>query len=86
VLLTSFLKSAECQQFTLYSSRWSDVNSKSNSKTSSVIYIDSTKITIEQGESHLYLDVTARKREENNFFYTVINFNDETCTALFSVK
>ncbi len=49
-----------------------------------MIYIDSTKITVEQGESHLYLDVKNSKRMENDFYYTVLNYNDEECSALFS--
>src|SRR4026208_1797054 len=72
------------QQFTLYSSRWADLGSKSVGRTHSVIYIDSTKITIEQGESHLYLDIKSKQRRETNFFYTVLDFNDAEWTAVFS--
>jgi hypothetical protein len=72
------------QSFVLFSSRWADVKSKSSSRTKSVIYIDSSRITIEQGESHLYLDIKSRRRSENNFFYTVIDFNDAECQAAFS--
>src|SRR6266487_2923661 len=72
------------QQFTLYSSRWVDVDSKSGGRTHSVIYIDSTKITIEQGESHLYLDIKSTQRRESDFFYTVLDYNDAECSAVFS--
>src|SRR5882672_9933234 len=72
------------QTFTLYSSRWSDLGSKSSSKTTSVIYIDSNNITIEQGNSHLYLQIKEQKRQENNFFYTVLDPDDATCKAMFS--
>lgn len=84
ILMVSILTTAHAQIFTLYSSRWVDVKSKSSSKIPSVIYIDSTKITVEQGESHLYLDVKNSKRMENDFYYTVLNYNDEECSALFS--
>jgi len=72
------------QQFTLFSSRWVDVGSKATSRTASIIYIDSNRITIEQGTSHLYLDIKSKERKESNFFYTVLDFNDEECQALFS--
>jgi hypothetical protein len=72
------------QNFVLFSSRWSDVGSKSSSKTLSVIYIDSTRITIEQGASHLYLDIKEQHRQENNFLYTVLDPDDATCHAAFS--
>jgi len=79
-----YSENISAQQFTLYSSRWVDVSSKSASKTHSVIYIDSTRITIEQGESHLYLDIKSKERRETNFFYTVLDYNDAECTAVFS--
>jgi len=72
------------QQFTLFSSRWVDVGSKATSRTASIIYIDSNRITIEQGTSHLYLDIKSKERKESNFFYTVLDFNDEECHAGFS--
>ena len=61
-----------------------DVGNKSTSKLSSVIYIDSSRITVEQGESHLYLDVSSKQKQETNFIYKVLNYNDETCTVIFS--
>src|ERR1043165_7447763 len=79
-----FSENIFAQQFTLYSSRWVDVNSKSVSRTHSVIYIDSLHITIEQGESHLYLDIKSQQRQETGFFYTVLDYNDAENTAIFS--
>jgi hypothetical protein len=76
--------SLSAQSFVLYSSRWADVKSKSSSRTKSVIYIDSSRITIEQGESHLYLDIKSQRRSDNTFLYTVIDFNDAECQAAFS--
>src|SRR5215510_2223256 len=72
------------QVFTLYSSRWTDVGSRSSTKTISVIYVDSTRITIEQGTSHLYLDIKEQHRQENNFLYAVIDPDDNTGHAAFS--
>ncbi|MFI5135192.1 MAG: energy transducer TonB [Chitinophagales bacterium] len=72
------------QTFVLYSSRWSDVGSRSSSNTHSVIYIDSTRITVEQGTSHLYLDIKEQHRNENNFLYTVLDADDAECHAVFS--
>lgn len=81
----SLMTGALCaQSFVLFSSRWADVKSKSSSRTKSVIYIDSSRITIEQGESHLYLDIKSQRRSDNTFFYTVIDFNDAECQAAFS--
>ena len=74
------------QNFVLYSSRWSDVGSKSSSKVNSIIYIDSSRITIEQGNSHLYLEIKSQQRQENNFSYTVLDPDDATCHAVFSVE
>ncbi|HYV93544.1 MAG TPA: energy transducer TonB [Chitinophagales bacterium] len=82
LLLNSSVSSA--QQFTLYSSRSVDIGSKSVSKIHSVIYIDSLHITIEQGESHLYLDIKSQQRQEAGFFYTVLDYNDAECKAVFS--
>ena len=84
IVIFIFTENIFSQQFTLYSSRWVDVGSKSIGRTHSIIYIDSTKITIEQGESHLYLDIKSKQRQETNFFYTVLDFNDAECTAVFS--
>jgi hypothetical protein len=84
IVMLFFTENLSAQQFTLYSSRWVDAGSRSAGKTSSVIYIDSTRITIEQGESHLYLDIKSRQRREANFFYTVIDYNDAECSAMFS--
>lgn len=83
-LLGVFTQALFAQNFVLFSSRWTDVKSKSNGRTRSVIYIDSSRITIEQGESHLYLDVKSKQRSDNNFYYTVIDFNDAECQAAFS--
>ena len=79
-----FSETLFAQQFTLYSSRSVDVGSKSVSRTHSVIYIDSLHITIEQGESHLYLDIKNQQRREDGFFYTVLDYNDVENTAIFS--
>jgi hypothetical protein len=84
LLLGSMLQQGSAQSFVLYSSRWADVKSKSSSRTASVIYIDSSRITIEQGESHLYLDIKSQRRSDNIFLYTVIDFNDAECQAAFS--
>lgn len=85
LIVFSLMTGALCaQSFVLFSSRWADVKSKSSSRTKSVIYIDSSRITIEQGESHLYLDIKSQRRSDNTFFYTVIDFNDAECQAAFS--
>lgn len=85
LIVFSLMTGALCaQSFVLFSSRWADVKSKSSSRTKSVIYIDSSRITIEQGESHLYLDIKSQRRSDNTFFYTVIDFNDAECQAALS--
>ena len=60
------------------------MKSRATSRTSSVIYIDSSRITISQGGTNLYLDVTSKNRRENTFFYEVLDFNDSKNTAVFS--
>jgi len=72
------------QTFVLFSSRWSDVGARSSSNIHSTIYIDSTRITVEQGSSHLYLDIKEQHREDENFAYTVLDADDAECHALFS--
>jgi hypothetical protein len=83
-LIVLFSENLFAQQFTLYSSRNVDVGSKSVSRIHSVIYIDSLRITIEQGESHLYLDIKSQQRQEGGFFYTVLDYNDAENKAVFS--
>jgi hypothetical protein len=75
---------AAAQDFVLNSSRYVDLNSRSTSRTNSVIYIDSSRITIEQNGTNLYLDIKEQRRREDYFFYTVINFEDKEYQVVFS--
>lgn len=84
LLLCFLLQQSVAQNFVLHSSRWADVKSRASSRSVTTIYIDSTRITIEQGSSNLYLDIKSQRRSESNFYYTVIDFNDAECQAAFS--
>lgn len=83
VSLCLFTISSDAQIYELYCSKWTDLNNKSTRGTPSTVYIDSSMITIEQGESHLYLEVKSQERNENVFLYNVIDYNDAPCTAIF---
>lgn len=60
-----------------------DLGSRSVRRTPTVIYLDTHRITLEQG-SRFYLDVVQRSRQGNALVYEVLDLNDQKCTALFS--
>jgi len=72
------------QLYVLSSSRWSDLSTRSARNTHSTITIDSSLITISQGETNLYLEIKKKNRSENVFTYNVIDPNDQEAVATFS--
>lgn len=62
-----------------------DLSVNSVRRIPTVIYVDTHRITIEQG-SRIYLDVTSRLRQPAAFVYEVLDLNDQKCTAVFSFE
>ncbi|MBK9730746.1 MAG: energy transducer TonB [Chitinophagaceae bacterium] len=82
--LLMVLQQLSAQEYVLSCSRWSDMVNRSTRNTSSTIGIDSSLITISQGPTNLYLEITKQSRKENIFTYEVIDPNDQAATATFS--
>jgi TonB family protein len=76
--------SLRAQQYLLSSSRWTDVNTKSVRKTPSTIAIDSSMITISQGETNLYLEIKKQQRDGTTFSYVLLDPYDKETRAVFS--
>lgn len=82
--LLFFAQQLQAQEYLLSSARWSDMSNRSTRNTASAISIDSSLITISQGPTNLYLEITKQSRRENIFTYEVIDPNDQVATAIFS--
>ncbi len=58
-----------------------DLNSRSVKRQSTTIWVDTSRITMEQG-SRFYFDVTNRYRQDAAYIFEVLDFDDQRSTAV----
>jgi len=87
MVLFTGLAAGQGNMYTCTSDQMTETRSNSTMHVASTIDIDSTNITIEQGNSHIYLSVTkiTPQPDENAYYFNMKDSNDQPCFGALSI-